>query len=419
MKMLSFEQAPPISVPMRFFLTAPIFGMLAGALLLWQGAGVLQSRWAPATLALTHLVTAGFMLQVMCGALLQFIPVAAGGNIWRPRLVAGLVHPSISVAALLFAWAFLGADLRWLDPAAVLFVAALGLFGLTAGHAVVRIDSTSPTVTAVRLALAGLIVTILLGSTLVQAIQGRFETQLVHLTNLHAAWGLAGWVLVLVTGVSYFLIPMFQMTSSYPRIAQRFLPGALVSILVLWSLQLTLDDREPWEDLALAALMATASMYAGITLWLQSRRKRKNTDPAMQFFLLAMICLLAFAVLWAGLRYCPDCAEHPASAVWLGGLVLFGACTSAICGMLYKIAPFALWMHLQRIDRSFATRLNTRMLLPEPPVRRHFYVHCAALAVLLLAVPFPALAHLAGALVISSFACLHWSLIKLVRVAAH
>jgi hypothetical protein len=59
------------------------------------------------------------------------------------------------------------------------------------------------------------------------------------------------------------------------------------------------------------------------------------------------------------------------------------------------------------------------MLLPEPPVRRHFYLHCAALAVLLLAVPFPALAHLAGALVISSFACLHWSLIKLVRVAAH
>ena len=35
--LLSFEQSPPISAPLRFFLTAPLFGMLAGALLLWGG----------------------------------------------------------------------------------------------------------------------------------------------------------------------------------------------------------------------------------------------------------------------------------------------------------------------------------------------------------------------------------------------
>lgn len=413
--MLSFEQAPPISVPMRFFLTAPIFGMLAGALLLWQGADALQSRWAPATLALTHLVTAGFMLQIMCGALLQFIPVAAGGNIWQPRVVAGLIHPFISIAVLLFAGAFLGGDLRWLDPAAILFVAAGGVFGLAAGCAVVRTESTSPTVTALRLALVGLIVTMLLGSTLVQAIQGRFEAPLVQLTNLHAAWGLAGWVLVLMMGASYFLIPMFQITPSYPQMAQRLLPGALMVILILWSLQLALDGWEPWEDVALALLIVIASMFAGTTLWLQSRRKRKNMDPAMQFFVVAMVCLLAYSISWPVLRYSPCCAGHPASALWLGSLLIFGACISAICGMLYKIAPFALWMHLQRIDPSFAIRLNTRTLLPEPPVRRHFYFHCTALAVLLSAVFSPALAHLAGAMVISSFACLHWSLIKLVR----
>jgi hypothetical protein len=42
---LSFEQAPPISVPFRFFLTAPLFGMAAGLLLLWQGPAALASRW--------------------------------------------------------------------------------------------------------------------------------------------------------------------------------------------------------------------------------------------------------------------------------------------------------------------------------------------------------------------------------------
>ena len=30
---MSFEQAPPIAVPLRFFLSAPLFGCLAGLLL--------------------------------------------------------------------------------------------------------------------------------------------------------------------------------------------------------------------------------------------------------------------------------------------------------------------------------------------------------------------------------------------------
>ena len=75
---LSFEQAPPLTVPIRFFATAPWFGVAAGLLLLWQGPEALASRWSPATMALTHLMTAGLMLQGMCGALLQFVPVEAG-----------------------------------------------------------------------------------------------------------------------------------------------------------------------------------------------------------------------------------------------------------------------------------------------------------------------------------------------------
>ena len=55
--LLSFEQSPPISAPLRFFLTAPLFGMLAGALLLWGGPDLLASRWTPGALALTHLIT--------------------------------------------------------------------------------------------------------------------------------------------------------------------------------------------------------------------------------------------------------------------------------------------------------------------------------------------------------------------------
>ncbi len=46
---LSFEQAPPISVPYRFFLTAPVFGVVAGLILfLWARgfkARVTATEW--------------------------------------------------------------------------------------------------------------------------------------------------------------------------------------------------------------------------------------------------------------------------------------------------------------------------------------------------------------------------------------
>ena len=56
---------------------------------------------------MTHLIVVDFMLQVMCGSLLQFVAVVAGANIWRPRLVATLVHPLITAGAVFLATAFL------------------------------------------------------------------------------------------------------------------------------------------------------------------------------------------------------------------------------------------------------------------------------------------------------------------------
>ena len=78
---LSFDQAPPVSVPFRFFLTAPWFGVAAGLLLAWSGDLAVASRWTGQALALTHLLVAGYLLQAMTGALFQFVPVAAGGGL--------------------------------------------------------------------------------------------------------------------------------------------------------------------------------------------------------------------------------------------------------------------------------------------------------------------------------------------------
>ena len=77
---LSYDDTPPFSAPLRFFLTAPLFGVVAGLTLLFGGE-ILVSRWTPGALAITHLFAAGFMLQVMLGALLQVMPVLVLGPV--------------------------------------------------------------------------------------------------------------------------------------------------------------------------------------------------------------------------------------------------------------------------------------------------------------------------------------------------
>lgn len=101
--MLAFENAPPLTAPLRFFLTAPLFGLLAGLLIAVEGADIFASRWMPGALAATHLMTVGFMLQVMLGALIQILPVVAGANIKQPVWIARLVHAGLTAGALLLA----------------------------------------------------------------------------------------------------------------------------------------------------------------------------------------------------------------------------------------------------------------------------------------------------------------------------
>ncbi|MFB1509785.1 MAG: hypothetical protein AADX96_10675, partial [Thiocapsa sp. C3-sup] len=101
---LSLDQAPPIDIPARFFLTAPLFAIAAGLLLAWQGPTLLVSRWMPGALAATHLIAIGYLGLIMCGALLQMLPVVAGAPVPAVRLVGTLTHLLLTGGAAGLAW---------------------------------------------------------------------------------------------------------------------------------------------------------------------------------------------------------------------------------------------------------------------------------------------------------------------------
>jgi hypothetical protein len=406
---LSFDQAPAISVPYRFFLVAPAFGVAAGLLLAWAGPAALASRWAPETLALTHLIALGFMLQAMCGALFQFIPVAVGGNVWRPRLVAGAVQPLLVLATLLLVAGWLAGRPALWSAAVPLFLLATAAFVGVVAIALWRTPATGMTLWTLRLALAGLAVTVLLGCLLALALAQGLTLPILELTEVHLAWGLGGWSLMLLAGVSYHVVPMFQLTRPYPLRYTRAFAPLLLLLLLAWSAQVLPAAAAGVPAVALA-LLALAAAHAAVTLWLQYTRRRKTEDATSLYFRAAMLALLAFAVSGALCVLVPALGADPRAAVWLGGLALVGVFVSAITGMMYKILPFLNWLQLQRLGVPVAAVPNMKKMIPAAAMSGQLRLHLLALGLLLAAVWLPLLARPAGLAMAASFAWLGWNL---------
>lgn len=404
--LLSFDQSPPLSAPLRFFLTAPVFGALAGALLLWQGPELFASRWTPAALALTHLITVGFMLQVMLGALLQLLPVVAGAHVARPRLLAAGVHTGITLGALALAAAFLTANATLFTLAALLVGGGVLVFVGSAAVALRGVGPGQPTVLGMKLALGGLCVTVSFGALLALGLGRLIELPLMAFTHLHVGWGLLGWGGVLLAAIAYVVVPMFQVTPPYPSRFTRLGAPLAVALLLGWTLAEALDWPTVATWLRTAAALAGA-VLAAVTLATTLRSKRAQRDPTQLTWQLAMASLLAASLLWLAAATTPVIAFWAGWPLLWGVLVLWGGFVSVMLGMLYKIVPFLVWLHLRRLGQGKVHAPNMKLVLPEPPMRVQVALHGIALLLLILATVWPTeFANAAGAALLASNAAL-------------
>lgn len=387
--LLSFEQAPPLAAPLRFFLTAPLFAVLAALLLLWSGPELFASRWTGAALALTHLITVGFMLQVMLGAMLQILPVVAGANISRPQRLATLVNAAVAAGTLLLAAGFLSYRPLLFELAAWSIGSGVALFIFGAGQALYGVPSTNPTIRGLKLSLIGLAVTVCLGMLLAVALDGSPALPLLQLTAIHLGWGFVGWSVVLLAAVAFVVVPMFQMTPAYPEWFTRRFSSSLLAVLLMWSSAdiAGWQESSPW--LAALAVLAVAA-FAALTLQLQRRSKRARFDATQHYWRMAMLSTLAACSLWLAASSWPTTlGERPEWPLLCGVLVLFGGFMSVIIGMLYKIVPFLVWSHLQNLGRGRVLPPNMNKVIAGPQLDRQMQAHFVALALLLAAVLWP------------------------------
>ncbi len=397
---LSFQQAPPYSVPLRFFVTAPLFLLAAATLLGIAGPDLLASRHSPAALAATHLLTLGFSSMVMCGALFQLLPVLGGVPLAHPGRAAWLVHAPLTIGTACLAAAFLWHQPLLFALAATALAAAFGYFGVRLAPALWKARGGGPSLRGMRTALMALALTLTLGLALAAAFGGRgLPVPYARFAPAHPLWGLGGWTALLIVGLAYQLIPMFHLTAPYPAL----MTSRLVPSLFLLLAAATLAEWIPGpvgSALSKAATLGLAAGYlwfAAVTWRLFERRRRKVPDTTLQFWrlgllLLSLSCCIAAAgrLTDAGL---PDRWQLAAGILALPGFIL-----CVIQGMLYKIIPFLTWFHLQSAYPGLGIVPNVREIHARFHAPEHLALFAVALATLVAACWIPELSRVAGML---------------------
>lgn len=408
MTALDLARAPPPARPLRWLSSAPAWGMASGAWLLAYGGDALASRWAPATVVLTHLFTLGVLGNAMLGSLQQFLPVAAASALPLGR-AADWLHVAFNLGLALFVPALMRPHPGALALAATLLAVPLLAFAGTALAALSGRIARRVLHAGLGLALGSLSATALLGVLLVMLLRGDLALPLDRIADAHAAIGLLGWTLGLIAAVASLTLPMFQGTAPVPP---RWLGGwlALVAagLVAGAGLRIATGSQAP---LALAVALP-ALAFAGAVLWLQRRAMHPRNPALVGFWRLGAAALAAAAVLL------PLASAMPAIPAMLAGILAVGiALPALLVGMLLEIVGFLAWIGLRGACPRGVRIPGTGTLLPEADKRRALIAHAAAAPLLACAVPYPALAHAAGLALLLAYALTFGCLLRCLRRA--
>lgn len=379
---LALDQAPPLSVPLSWFWSLPLWLGLGGLGLLVEGGALLAHPWRPETIALAHLGSLGVLGAAMLGALHPLIAVLAGEPVRR--------GPWGRWLGLLWAVAVLGlgAGLAAGQPALVQ-AARLGLLLVLAGTVGPMLGALrrSRASRELRLSLA-LPLLALLGAASLGLLQaaghagGSFVFDRPAALRAHLALGLLGLVGGLVSAVSWPVLPMFYLARPVGRV-ERLAVATGIATGAFGPPAGLLLGLSPGVIGALASpgLLAVYLIHPLLSLRSLRARTRPRPDPSLRAWQAAMAgALLALPLMGAAVA-----TESQRAALALGLLLLLGHGGLLVHGMLSRIVPFLLW--LERWSPLVGQRPvpSMRSLLPDRLVEGSLRLHLLALGAGMLA----------------------------------
>lgn len=335
---LSLDQAPPISVVLRFFFTVPVFGILLTLIVFFNPHDVLTPTH-PLSLAAIHVMFLGIITMSMFGALFQMQSVLGGRPIPSVLGNAFLIHLFLVIGVLSLSGAFVLGTPELFIIASV-FLGGSILYVATLIFPLLFVGTPHDTLRGMRLALIALSLTAILGIVMASEYANlSFSAFHAVIRSVHYSLGLVGWIAILIIAVAFQVVEMFYVSTPYSPWCKRNAFKIIAVSLFLKIIWLFTALPYVWVfDLVIGALLIG---FVTTTAKRLKMRKRRVSDVSIWFWSSGIILLsLAVVAHMVSLSY-----GYPQSQSI--SLIAFGLFALAvILGMMGKIVPFLVWFHL-------------------------------------------------------------------------
>ncbi len=375
MRGLSLEQAPPLSIPMSFFLTAPLSLAAGGLVIALDSSTAFATRWAPSAAAAVHLATLGYLAMTMLGALYQMLPVVAGAKVPAVRL-AHAVHAMLTAGSAALVVGFLSGETLAFELAAALLTAAFVAFLVPMAIAALRARAELDTVPGMRLVALALVGVVSLGVWMALGRAGHaYLRDLLRVHLAHVGFGIVLFVGGLIVPISWQVVPMFYLTEPYPRWSRVGSLVALGASTLATPGALFFTSSRLALGVALApAALAVFVVHPAVTLARLAKRRRRRVGESLRFWQAAM-AIAPLTLVVGALGFFGD---DPRWVVLFGWLALVGWSSVIVHGMSTRIVPFLVWFHRYSGRVGEVAVPSMRELLPDARARLGLVAHVGA-----------------------------------------
>lgn len=343
-------------LPGEHFIAALCFLAAGSAGLIWIAPELATGLYlSPHVVAVTHCFTLGFLTMTIFGALHQLLPVVLRVQIHSVRW-AHVSFWSYAPGVALFAGGLAAGSmpLRHLGIAMVAF----GIVGVVVNVGLALRAAPRRTVVwgAIAVALAFLTSTLGIGLVLLRNLDTAFLAGArVRVLAVHLHIAMIGWVLIMIVGVSYRLLPMFLLahldTSRLTRAAIACLAAGVVVLCA--GLIHAATAINPASARAIA-WVGIALIEGGVLFYLVRAREvyrarmRPRLDAGLRHVAMSLAFMAVSAVLGPIVFY--EGSAHPGLDIAYVTLALLGGLVLLVIGFFHKIAPFLVWISRFRND---------------------------------------------------------------------
>ena len=343
----SIERSPSKYLVIPHLLAGAIAFFILSVLFLIKSDVIRFHFYTPTLLALTHVITLLWINMFIMGSLYQLVPVIFESKLFSEKL-AIVNFWLFLIASVGFIYAFWTASFFKLVPvfAGTLFLSVL-LFSINIILSFFRAKKKGISGHYIVASAFWFLLTSLLGVLLAFNYQhGFLDNTNFRFLKVHAHFGLIGWFLQLVMGVSITLIPMFLVSHKLRyilvKIAFWLINSGIACLYLSWQFDLHT------AFFLISSLMISGSVLLFLMFIYDSYRKRlRKLDIGMKHSMLAFLMLLLPVFL--GIILSTDVGKESAyinMAVMIYGFSAFFAFfTNLILGQAFKTLPFIVWLH--------------------------------------------------------------------------